>query len=393
MRVGIDVTSLQPLTTGVDNYLRELVLALGRIDHDTLYTVFVNFEDRSLFRNKLPGNFTVSPGSLRPRPSRLLFQQLGLPAWALARRLDVVHSPCFVKPLVSGPQRHLLTIFDMTFFSLTHMHKRLHRTWAYQWAVRTSIRTADLIAVPSASVAQEIRRLLPQIPLSRVRIVGAGISDEYCPREAGEIGPTLARLGIRRPYVLHVGTIEPRKNLRRLVAAFALLVQRHGIDEELVLAGRWAWDHAPVLAAIDAAGVRDRVRILGYVDQKDLPALLSGARLFVYPSLQEGFGFPPLEAMACGVPTVSSDNSALAENLAGAAELVPPEDTDALSDGMLRMLRDDALRAQRKEQGRRCAERFQWDRTAELTRDCYEELRSGCRHRPLEYDRRERSTA
>jgi len=393
MRVGIDVTSIQPLTTGVDNYLRELVLALGRIDHDTLYTVFVNFEDRPLFSNKLPANFTVLPGSLRPRPARLLFQQLALPAWALGSRLDVVHSPCFVKPVVGGLQRHLLTIFDMTFFSLTHMHKRLHRSRAYQWAVRTSMCKADLIAVPSTSVAQEIRRVLPQISPSRVRVVGAGISDEYRPREATEIAPTLAGLGIRKPYILHVGTIEPRKNLCRLVRAFARLVHRHGIDEDLLLAGRPAWDYAPVLAAIDAEGVRDRVRILGYVDQKDLPALLSGARLFVYPSLQEGFGFPPLEAMACGVPTVSSDNSALAENLAGAAELISPQDTDALGDGMLRMLRDDALRAERKKLGRRCAARFRWDRTAELTRDCYQELKSGRRGRPLEYDRRERSTA
>ena len=140
--------------------------------------------------------------------------------------------------------------------------------------------------------------------------------------------------------------------------------------------------YEPVLEAIRRSGCGSRIRRLGYVDRADLPALLSGARLFVYPSLAEGFGFPPLEAMACGVPTIAARSTSLAENLEGAAELVPADDGAALAAAILKLLRDPGVRSALRERGRERAARFRWQRTAELTADCYRALGRGMKRAP-----------
>jgi glycosyltransferase involved in cell wall biosynthesis len=374
IRIGIDLTARLPLVTGVDTYLERLVVALGEVDHHNRYTVWVNLEDRAFFHGRLPGNFGVAARCLRPRPIRLLFQQLGIPALALVGGFDVVHSPSFITPMIRGRERHLLTVYDMTFFSRPECHEPLRRSAPYRWAIANSLVRADMVSVPSCATRDAVVRFVPAVDPGKLKVVPPGIDDVFTPRPADEIRAVKDRLGITGPYVLYLGTLEPRKNLTRLVRAFARLAKTEGSDEQLVLAGVLGWDHGPLLDAISGCGVGDRVRRTGYVPADDLPALLSGAELFVYPSLEEGFGFPPLEAMACGTPTVVSDSSSLAENLRGAAELAPPTDVGALAAAMARMLTDDELRMKRRRQGLERAARFRWRRTAEETADCYRAL-------------------
>jgi glycosyltransferase involved in cell wall biosynthesis len=375
--VGIDLTALLPTPTGVDTYLQRLVEALARVDGTTRYTVFVNREDRELLAGLLPENFAVKGWCLRPRPIRLLFQQKLLPAVAIVRRLRVVHSPSFIMPLIKGFQRHLLTVYDMTFFSHPSCHEALRRSAPYRWAITTSIRRADRITVPSISTRDQMRHFVPEVPANRIEVVPPGIGEEFRPADPAEVDRTRRRLGLDRPYLLYLGTLEPRKNLARLVEAYGSLVRQHCIDEDLVLAGKLGWRVGPLLEAIEAQRLGGRIHRLGYVAQEDLPGLLTGSRLFVYPSLAEGFGFPPLEAMACGVPTVASSTTSLVENLENAAELVPPGDVTALASAMLRNLRDEALRAERRQSGLERAGRFRWERTAELTLGCYLRLAGG----------------
>jgi alpha-1,3-rhamnosyl/mannosyltransferase len=377
LKVGIDLTALLPQPTGVDNYMCGLVLSLGRVDRDSTYTLFVNLEDRHLFRGALPGNFSVVPLSLRPRPSRLIFQQVLLPMLTTALGIDVLHSPSFILPLVRGKSRHVLTVHDMTSFSMPAYHIALRRSWAYRQAVAWSVRRADLVIVPTRAAASEVIRLLPDVPSARVLVIPSGVGEEFRPRSAADVAPVLSRLGLGRPYILHVGTIEPRKNLPRLIESYRRLVGSSGVDEELVLAGQLGWDYRALLEQLSAADLRGGVRLLGYVAQSDLPFLYAGARLFVYPSLEEGFGFPPLEAMACGVPTVASRAPALAENLEGAAELVEPTDEVALAAAIERMLRDEALRAERRKRGLERVADFRWEAAARRVVQCYRSLAAG----------------
>lgn len=373
LRIGVDLTAILPVATGVDTYLEELVLALGRVDRENRYTLFVNLEDRLRFRGVLPSSFRVAPFCLRPRPVRLLFQQVGLPALAFAAGLDVVHSPSFIMPLARGRQRHLLTVYDMTFFSRPECHEPLRRSRLYRWAILASLRRAHLVTVPSEATRRAVRAFLPEAAYRRVRLVPPGVDRSFAPAPAAEVSRVRQCHDLRGPYVLYLGTLEPRKNLVRLVEAFARLA-RAGRPEDLVLAGRPGWGPEPLEAAIEASGVAHRVHRLGYVDRADLAPLLTGAEVLAYPSLEEGFGFPPLEAMACGTPVVAADGSSMAENLAGAAELVPPEDVTALAVAIKRLLSDPELHDQRRRQGLERAARFTWESTATATVECYRAL-------------------
>ena len=374
MRIAIDLTALLPRPTGVDNYMKRLVIALGKIDHENRYTILLNYEDRRLFDGLLPPNFAVVARCLRPRPVRLLVQQVGLPAAASVWGVDVVHSPAFLMPLCRGRQRHLLTVHDMTSFTLPECHIPLRRGWLYRRAMEWSIRRADLISVPSRASERDVLRLMPGVSSRRIRVIAEGVGEEFRPRATDDVQAATGRLRPGWPYILYVGTIEPRKNLERLLESYRQLIVESRVPEHLVLAGRLGWGYRALLARVASPELRGRVHLPGYVRQRDLPGLYAGARLFVYPSLQEGFGLPPLEAMACGVPTVASRSSALAENLEGAAELVVPTDAAALTAAMKRLLRDERLRAQRRDQGLARAAAFRWVETARQTLACYKTL-------------------
>jgi len=170
-----------------------------------------------------------------------------------------------------------------------------------------------------------------------------------------------------------VGTIEPRKNLSRLIDSYRKLVQM-GRSEHLVLAGRLGWGYRRLLKKIERFGLADKIHLLGYVPQTDLPWVYAGARLFVFPSLYEGFGLPPLEAMGCGIPTIAARSASLAEYYHEAALLFTPSDVNALAVAMNRMLSDKSLRAAYRNRGIELAYKLSWTRTARKMLECYQAL-------------------
>jgi glycosyltransferase involved in cell wall biosynthesis len=372
VRVGIDVTPMLPKATGVDTYIRGLVTHISRLASGHDITLFTNLEDRVHFHRLIDRSVRLVSLSARPRPARLAFQQALLPVACRLLNLDVVHSPAFLMPYVRGPQRHLLTVHDMTFFSLAASHTALHRSGTFRRAVLASIYRADQVNVPSEWTRRNVLSTVPHLPAERVRVVAPGIDDAFSPRPEREISALRSRLGLTQRYILHVGTLEPRKNLDRLLEAYRLLVAGGEKVGDLVLAGRYGWGSKALRNRV--ADLPRRVHLLGYVAQGDLPALYSGARVFVYPSLQEGFGFPPLEAMACGVPTIASRSSALGENLAGAAELVSPYNVGAMAAAMSRLSADEGIRTRLRREGLMRAASFAWEDTARKTLACYDEL-------------------
>jgi len=373
MRIGIDMTALLPEPTGVDVYMLSILQELARMDPVDDYFVFVNGVDRRPLRAGLPHRFRVVAASARPRPCRLLFQQALLPAAAVLLGLDVVYSPAFIAPLIRGRPRHVLTVHDMTSFTLPGYHIPLRASAAYRYAVALSIRRVDIVTVPSDYVRGELLRILPDTESARVRVVREGVGEDFQPIESVPARRVAASLGISRPYVLHVGTLEPRKNLTRLVRAYRNLLARCDVDLDLVLAGRLGWNYHALLSELDAVELRGRVHQLGYVRREDLPSLYAAATMCAYPSLEEGFGLPPLEAMACGTPVIASRCSALVENLQGAAELVEPTDVGALEQAMARLLTDPDLRASRVRQGLERVARFRWSQSARSLVACFHE--------------------
>jgi len=239
---------------------------------------------------------------------------------------------------------------------------------------------ADRIVTPSEFTRNDVLKLLPVEP-ERVVVIPGGIDPSFKPQPDAEVATRLAPLGLRPgDYLLFLGTIEPRKNLARLLQAVELAGPKIG---PLVLAGGRGWNNAAIRDAIVRLARDGRVRDLGYVPDDLRPALHAGARAFVYPSLYEGFGLPPLEAMACGTPVLTSNVSALPEVMGDAALYVDPHDVSELAGCLTRIWRDDALRADLRARGLARARQFSWDRTARLTIDVYRgllecECRSSC---------------
>jgi glycosyltransferase involved in cell wall biosynthesis len=375
MRVAIDLTALNANPSGIDRYLVGMVRSLAHLEKGAEFFIFINAEDRARFTglNRLPADVHVLPCCFRPRVFRLLFQQLMQPLLLYALRIDVLHSPTFIMPIWRGRVRHVLTIHDMSSFVMPQCHPLIRRGPLYERVVRESIRRADLVTVPSSSVKADILRFLPEVDDDRIRVIACGIDDAFHPRDAAEVTPVLQRLGIPTPYVLFVGVLDPRKNLPMLIDAFADLVGS-GHPEHLVLVGDMGWSPNELLSRVSRNELRDRIHLSGYIPEADLPMIYAGAKLFVYPSLLEGFGFPPLEAMATGVPVIASDTSSLRENLTGAATLVPPGDARILAAEMRILLTEEAARTNGVKAGLKRSECYRWDRLAVDTLACYEEL-------------------
>ena len=377
LKIAIDATALLPKPSGVDTYILQLVRHLGQLDYDNHYKIFVNCEDRKLFRGALPVNFTVVPFCLRPRLCRLAFQQIALPVTASRWGADVIHSPSFIMPMYRGRPRHVVTVHDMTSFSLPGHHRWLRRSTLYRHAVLQSINRCDAILAPSDATRQAVQEIIPDVAPRKIHVTPLGVGTQFHPYPSEDVEAAKTRLQLPASYILYVGTIEPRKNLMRLAEAYQQLVASRGSGEHLVLAGQLGWGYQELLTRLQTPQLRGRVHLPGYVAQSDLPYVYAGARLFVYPSIMEGFGLPPLEAMACGVPTVSSLSSSLVENLEGAAELIHPEDIHSLIEAMRRLLQDNSLRAKRRQLGLERAAQFSWRETARRTLDCYRAVGSG----------------
>lgn len=359
-RVAIDLTPLQRHVTGCDRYFLELVAALAAGDDGNEYVVFLNRGDVGRLPAPLPARFRTVALPFRGRAARLVFQQAVLPLWLRHSSIDVLHSPSFFTPLAPTRARHAVTVHDLTFFSLPHTHSRLRRSLAFRAGVRASIRRADLVIVPSQATADDVRRLVPTFPAAAIRVVPLGVAPRFHPRAPTAIAPVLARFGLTRPYLLHVGTLEPRKNLLTLLDAYRALLAAGRTDHDLVLVGRTAWGDDSLRRSLATPELAGRVHQTGYVPDDDLSALYAGASLFVFPSFYEGFGLPPLEAMACGTPVLASSAGALAETLAGAAVQVDPNPA-TIGTAVARLLDDAVALARLRAAGLERAAQFSWE--------------------------------
>jgi glycosyltransferase involved in cell wall biosynthesis len=352
---------------GVGTYIRNLVPAV--LDRDPSLDVrlfHATFERPDPSEQWMQGRrvITIRSGirTLYPR-----WNTAGRPALPppLASA-DVLHatSGVAIPPRARG-QALIVTIHDLAFLRYPQAFARRWRA-LYRLGLRAAARRADAILVPSRSTARDVVEAT-SVPDERVHVTPLASDTEV---GTGDPEPVLERLGIRRPFLLFVGTLEPRKNLVTLVRAYRAAA-RNGLEHALVLAGADGWGLDELAGELAAGGPGSIVRT-GFVPSSDLDALYRGAGVFVYPSLYEGFGLPVLEAMARGVPVVTSDASSLPEVAGDAAILVDPRSTDQLEDAIVRIAGDPDLASRLSTAGVRRAAAFTWDETARLTLAAYD---------------------
>jgi glycosyltransferase involved in cell wall biosynthesis len=266
-----------------------------------------------------------------------------------------------------------LTVHDLIFHRYPQHHKRLNY-WYLNAAMPLFSRRASAIIAVSQATKDDLVQLYG-LDRAKISVVHEAAAPHFAPASPAQIASIRTRYGLPDRYVLHVGTIEPRKNLDRLLEAFQRL-RAAGEDVKLVIVGSKGWLFQSFFQCLEELDLGDAVRLPGYVPDVDLPAIYSGARLVAVPSLYEGFGLPVLEAMACGAPVVCSNSSSLPEVGGDAARYFEPTDVAAMVDAIQTVWRDGALRGQMRQDGLARAARFSWTRAAEETMAVYDQLLS-----------------
>jgi glycosyltransferase involved in cell wall biosynthesis len=357
--IGIDASRASAAQrTGTENYSLFLIRALLELDGTNQYLLYFNQPPQ-------PQLFPAQPNAtLHALPFPRLWTHVRL-SWEMAAHApDVLFVPAHVLPLVH-PRCSVVTVHDLGYLYYPQAHTRGAR-WYLNWSTRYNARAATHLIADSQATRRDLLTHCG-VAQDKVSVVYPGYDPQFMPvRDDTRLCEVRARYGLPASYMLYVGTLQPRKNLARLVAAFAALVAQ-GTPADLALAGKKGWLYDALFAQVRQLGLETRVHFVGYVPQEELPALLSGAQVFVLPSLYEGFGLPVLEAMACGTPVICSNTSSLPEVAGDAALLVNPDDTDQLASAMRRILADGGLRRDLAQKGLAQVKHFSWTRCAQET--------------------------
>jgi glycosyltransferase involved in cell wall biosynthesis len=391
MRVLVDCTQITRQKAGVGvyalNLVTELLKAQGPRDESKSSVLSSNDNPRDACEPLeiwlltqdddpdfyLEGNcfhmIRVPARIFRILPLRLLLEQLYIPWLTRKLKIDVLHSLHYAFPLVRTKARKIVTVHDLTSFLMPQVHIKTKCLY-YNFFLRAGSRRADAVIFVSRSTQEDWRRYFPDSPVKQF-VIPLGKGPDYRPDlPSAQVQDVLKRYSLSQPYLLYLGTIEPRKNLTRLVQAFAQ-VQSSFPSHSLVIAGKKGWMYDELFRTVAELDLDDRIVFTGFVEEQDKPYLIVASEIFVYPSLYEGFGIPVLEALACGTPTLTSDNSSLREVAGDAAVLVNPESVDDIALKMRMLLSDSAMRESLRAKAILQAAKFDWTRMAYETIQTY----------------------
>jgi glycosyltransferase involved in cell wall biosynthesis len=366
MRIGIDARLVHYHQAGIGQYILRLTDALASLDRENEYYLFQSRKDRT--------RLVRAPNFHRRilfTPSHHRFERLAMSAEMLPHGLDVFHSPDFIPPRkMLAP--NVITVHDLAFL----LYPRFLTSDAarYYGQIDHASRSAAHIIAVSQSTKRDITRLLG-VPDDRVSVIY-----EAANTSAQQIDPAVAqrhvqdKYGIGERFILFVSTVEPRKNLPTLLAAYSKLLDAYKTSAQLVIAGHKGWLTEEVDQAVSRYKLADRVCFLGTVPNEELAYLYNAARVFALPSLYEGFGLPPLEAMASGTPVIVSNVSSLPEVVGDAGLLIDPNDVEAWAVALHRVLTEDALHDEMAAKGLKRAQHFSWERAARETLGVYRKV-------------------
>jgi len=363
MLIGIDASrAIRPQPTGTENYSRQLIKHLAKLRRNALCLYF-NSHPPQEFYAELLGTASIE---FKVMPFPRLWTHLRLSLEMATNPPDVLFIPAHIIPLIH-PKKSVVTIHDLGYKLYPWAHPLLDRLYLDIFT-RYNALVASAVIADSKSTRRDLMRFY-KTPPEKVRVVYPGISPNFRPvRDRRRIERVKAHYGIEGDYFLFVGTVQPRKNLKRLVEAFTIFRQRTSAKVKLVIAGKRGWLYRRALPEI-----KDGVLTVGYVAYEHLPVLMSGARLFVFPSLYEGFGFPVLEAMACGTPVLCSNTSSLPEIAGDVGILVDPLDVEGMAAAMERVWLE-GVSEEVIERGIERAKHFPWEECARKVMRILEEI-------------------
>ena len=364
MRIGIDVRKLHDF--GIGTYIRNLLRQLARLDHDTEYVLFSQPDDCAGL-GSLGENFRTVPETAGKYS---VAEQLKIPMAIRREKVTLFHAPHYVlPPLVRC--KSVVTIHDCIHLMFPqYLPNRLSLAYA-RTSISLAARRATRVLTVSESSKHDILRFV-DVPPDNIDVIYNSYDERFGvePNEE-DVARVRERYQLHDRFVLYAGNVKPHKNLERLIEAFNLLRQRGLDDLKLVLIGDDISRYTALRRAVHRHQLHKYVRFLGYLPEETLAVMYRLAGVFVFPSLYEGFGLPPLEAMASGTPVVTSNVSSLPEVAGNAAVLVDPYDTHSIADGIHRVLTDDALRADLRRLGLARAKQFSWESSVRRVREIY----------------------
>lgn len=374
--IGIDARLLGTAqAAGIGRYTEELVRYLVKYDPVNQYTIFV--VNRAI-DNALP---VYAPNLTQVKvifPHYSLQEQLWYPRILRRAKLDLIHYTNFNSPIFFSAAPSVVTIHDLTlwFFS-GRRHKGWLKKWFYKIAIKqTCLKAKQIITISNATKKDIIKYL--KIDPPKIQVIHLAPAKQYQPvSDPKRIDDLKRKFNISKPYLIYVGQWREHKNIVRLIRAFSLLRRRYGFDYQLVLAGKIDQQYQFLPKLIKELGLDQEVMMVGYVSDAELPYLYSGAECFVFPSLYEGFGLPPLEAMACGTPVISSNLSAMPEILGDAAYYFDPLNVEAMAKAMSEVAKSFSLKKEMRLKGLKQARQYSPDATAKATLKVYQRILDG----------------
>ena len=371
MRIGIDTRLYSSRYTGIGRYVKELVDHLLSIDETNEYILFFNDPE---YTNFMPPNPRF--GKRRVQAAHYSFAEQTRFVSDLNREvLDIAHFTHFNMPVLYKKPA-VVTIHDLSISKFPELMSRtgILEKMAYTYTIKNAVKSANIVICISENTKEDAIRMLGA-DVKKIRVIHEAVAPEFKPvTDTAKIDDLKARLGITKPYLLYVGNFKAHKNLPMLVKAFNLLRNRFSLDAQLVLAGDATQAPPELDQTIHALGLDAHILKTGYVADEDLPALYSGALVFTFPSMYEGFGLPPLEAMACGTPVVSSNTSCMPEVLGDAALFASPQDPDEFAAQLAKAAKEASVRDDLVERGHARVALYSWKKMATEVLAVYNEV-------------------
>jgi glycosyltransferase involved in cell wall biosynthesis len=370
IRIAFDATSLQRNKMGAGVYIFQLLSALAIVDQNNLYYIFTSPENIETIGIK-QSNFNFIPVILLNRIARIAWEQTALPLQIINLKIDVLHSPHYTTPIIKNC-KSVVTFHDMTFYLFPEMHEK-SKVILFKSMIQYSSLATDKIISVSQSTSTDIAKILNIAPTKICTVLSAA-NPKYILQDTNHIEQVCSKYSlIQKRYLLFVGALEPRKNIPLLIKAYSKLVKEFP-NIPLVIVGKKGWMYQSIFELVESLDISSEVKFLGYVDEDDLVTLYSGAKVFIYPSTYEGFGFPVLEAMQCGTPVITSNTSSLPELTGDSALLINPNNVDDLLTAMRSILINDSLAKELSVKGLSRATLFTWKNTAIQTLNIYQSL-------------------
>ena len=362
MKIGCNVQIVSALNTGVGVYADNIIRNLLQLPSPHEYYIFGN----RTYLQQLPltnANLIPTGTVVKKNWQRILWEQVILPQKISRNHIDLMFYPDHTSSLLRKKSYVIITIHDLSFLAYPKTFPATNRIYK-SLAVKYSASRADKIIVDSQATKIECLRLL-NVPESKIKIVYNGI--DSCFQKIDDetrLEKISIKFNLPQKFILFVGTLEPRKNVVRLVEAYSLLRVKKNIEHQLIIVGGKGWLFEEIFKKVNLLSLQNNVRFLGYIAQDDLVGLYNLADVFVYPSLYEGFGFPPLEAMACGCPVVTSNVSSLPEVVGNAGLLVNCQDSEALAQNIFHVITDEDCRRRLIQRGVERVQHFSWHKSA-----------------------------